>query len=200
MVTTSAVIDKSYLKVSGSWTTPAQIERSSQLRAAAIVTKSWRGGANLASGGDALIVAALAADDPLAFGERHEALWPNADERPIGKRLMRTPDVIEGEEFADKMIEVLLTKDDEVVEALDLDRPDPPFDEGVLVRRSRSRRLDADVSLLKDGVEIADVHAVPIADEMLHRQSSVPSLFEDRFSLTNHPRRIRLEAARRAEQ
>lgn len=116
---------------------------------------------------------AFAADNLLVLGERLMVLGPSAAERPIGQRLMRTQRFAKLGVTRYEVVEMFLAEDDEVMEALDLDRLDPPLGESILIRGLRSGRFDADAGLLENGIETGNVHPVQIADEVFQRQASI---------------------------
>jgi hypothetical protein len=97
------------------------------------------------------------------------------------------------------MIEMCSAEGDKEVEALHADRFHPAFDEGILIWRARSRRLDSAMDRCKDIIEVADILTISVADEVLDFQIGFPSVFKNRMGLVDYPLSIGLECARRTE-
>ena len=70
-------------------------------------------------------------------------------QRLVVKRLMRPFFVVMLQPLRHQVVEVPLTKNNEVVEALLLDRLDEPLHEGVRVRRPEGRFIDRDSAVLE---------------------------------------------------
>jgi hypothetical protein len=97
------------------------------------------------------------------------------------------------------MIEVLLAKDDEEIQSLEFYRLYPSLDECFLIWRSGSRGLDSAADVFENLIEIRDVHAITITNEIFDPQISFARLLDESMGLANHPFGIGFEAAGRAE-
>ena len=82
----------------------------------------------------------LVADDRLAVGKRLIDLGPLPNQWPVADAvaLMRPHTVVVSQILGNEIITMLLSEDQEEVEALELDRLNPALEEGVLVGRPRA--------------------------------------------------------------
>ena len=107
--------------------------------------------------------------------------------------------IVKSDIRSNEMIEVLLAEDNEEIQALEFYRFYPSLDECILIWRSGSRGLDSTTDVFENLIEIRDVHAIAIADEIVDLQISFARLLNERMSLANHPFVVGFEAAGRAD-
>ncbi len=139
------------------------------------------------------------ADDLLAVSERLILIGPLPSEWPIIQGLVRTNFVVEFLIGRDNGVKVFLAEDQENVEGLKFHGFYPPLNVGILIWHLRYRLLHSTSDVLKHLVEFLDVHAIAIANEILHSEVCFAGLFNERMSLANYPSGVRFETTGRAE-
>lgn len=115
-----------------------------------------------------------------------------AIERQVFQRLMRPLTVVIGQVGFDEVSIVVLAEDDKMIEALDLERLNPAFDERIHVRRSDGGSHNLDVLRLEDFVELGGKLAVVVTDQVRGFMSLFLKLHRDIASLLGDPFRSRI--------
>ena len=105
-------------------------------------------------------------------------------ERRVAEALMRSFGEKMADVLGDKVIQVPLAEDDEVVKALDLNRLHPSFDERIQVRRTVSDAVSLDPVASQLLVERLSELAVPIVEDELRFQAYARSVAHE----VNRPR------------
>ena len=80
--------------------------------------------------------------------------WPGTCERPVLQRLVRSQLVVVVQIRSDQIVEVLLAKNGEEIQALGFNRSNPSFDKSIFVRCLGCRRLDLTVDILEDLIKL----------------------------------------------
>ncbi len=138
-------------------------------------------------------------NDLLVFSEWIIQLRPLSSKRLVAQRLVRPQLVVIVQVRRDKIVEVLLAKDREEIQAFYACGLYPSLDEGILIWRSRCRGLHSAALLLKDFIEFFDVHVVAVANKMRHFQARFTSLRDHGVGLTEHPLAVGFETAGRTK-
>ena len=86
-----------------------------------------------------------------------------------------------------EIIEVLLAKDQEVIEALLLDRLHEPLNVGVEVWRAIGEHLDARASVRQGLIELAAIIPIPIAGHEVNLQASLLGILDKCLGLLFDP-------------
>ena len=139
------------------------------------------------------------ANDLLAFGEWFIIFRPFSNERSVVQPLVWPEFIVKADIRSNEMIEVLLAKDDEEIQALEFKGFPPSLNKCILIWRLRCRLLDSETDVFEHLIEFSNVHAVAVADEIVDPQISFARLLNERMSLANHPFGVVFEAAGRAD-
>jgi hypothetical protein len=135
------------------------------------------------------------ADDLLTFGEWLIFIRPLSCERSVVQGLVRTTLVVKVDIRSNEMIEVSFSEDNEETQTFCFDTFYPSFDERVLVGRSWCRGLNSATDVFENLIEIRDVHAITITNEIVDPQISFARLLDESMGLANHPFGVGFEAA-----
>ena len=99
------------------------------------------------------------ANDLLAFGEWFIIFRPFSNERSVVQPLVWPEFIVKADIRSNEMIEVLLAKDDEEIQALEFKGFPPSLNKCILIWRLRCRLLDSETDVFEHLIEFSNVHA-----------------------------------------
>lgn len=116
---------------------------------------------------------------------------PDRAVRPLGVEMFHV--------FADEMVEVLLAKHDEVIQAFLLARLNPALHVSILIRLLRPDAVNLHAFVLEQAAELCGELGVPVVDQVLDLHACILDVHHDVASLLDHPFLVGVRRRRRGD-